>query len=209
MALSLQPNHPGENMQIKISSNVKEVSLWTKTVHKKQIPLATAMAINDTLLGLKKEMAKQTVKKLDRPTKTTQNGFLFSRASKRKLVGRLFIKDFVEKYLQINIDGGIRSPGKRFPVPTKNSKLNKFGNIVGKKTGLIKNSKQFFGTINGVTGVYERTNAGQKIKIIHVLAKSATYQPKFPFFTIAKMFTQNMFDKNLTKAFNRAVKTAK
>lgn len=196
-------------MQIKISSNVKEVSLWTKTVHKKQIPFATAMAINDTLRGLKKEMAKQTIKKLDRPTKTTQNGFLFSRASKRKLVGRLFLKDFVEKYLRFQIDGGIRSPGHKFAVPTKNSKLNKFGNIVGKRTGLIKNSKQFFATVNGVSGIFERTNKGNKIKLIHALVKSATYKTKFPFYTIAKMFTQNTFDKNLTKSFNRAVKSSK
>ena len=196
-------------MQIKISSNVKEVSLWTKTVHKKQIPFATAMAINDTLRGLKKEMAKQTIKKLDRPTKTTQNGFLFSRASKRKLVGRLFLKDFVEKYLRFQIDGGIRSPGHKFAVPTKNSKLNKFGNIVGKRTGLIKNSKQFFGTVNGVSGIFERTNKGNKIKLIHALVKSASYKTKFPFYTIAKMFTQNTFDKNLTKSFNRAVKSSK
>ena len=196
-------------MQIKISSNVKEVSLWTKTVHKKQIPFATAMAINDTLRGLKKEMAKQTVKKLHRPTKTTQNGFLFSRASKRKLVGRLFLKDFVEKYLRFQIDGGIRSPGHKFAVPTKNSKLNKFGNIVGKRTGLIKNSKQFFATVNGVSGIFERTNKGNKIKLIHALVKSATYKTKFPFYTIAKMFTQNTFDKNLTKSFNRAVKSSK
>ena len=196
-------------MQIKISSNIKEVSLWTKTVHKKQIPFATAMAINDTLRGLKKEMAKQTIKKLDRPTKTTQNGFLFSRASKRKLVGRLFLKDFVEKYLRFQIDGGIRSPGHKFAVPTKNSKLNKFGNIVGKRTGLIKNSKQFFGTVNGVSGIFERTNKGNKIKLIHALVKSATYKTKFPFYTIAKMFTQNTFDKNLTKSFNRAVKSSK
>lgn len=196
-------------MQIKISSNVKEVGLWTKTVHKKQIPFATAMAINDTLRGLKKEMAKQTIKKLDRPTKTTQNGFLFSRASKRKLVGRLFLKDFVEKYLRFQIDGGIRSPGHKFAVPTKNSKLNKFGNIVGKRTGLIKNSKQFFATVNGVSGIFERTNKGNKIKLIHALVKSATYKTKFPFYTIAKMFTQNTFDKNLTKSFNRAVKSSK
>ena len=196
-------------MKIKVKHNIKEVSAWTKAVHKKQIPFATAMAINTTLFQLKKEMAKQTIKKLNRPTKATQNGFIVSKATKRKLFGILFLKDFVEKYLRFQIDGGVRSAGHKFAVPTKNSKLNKFGNIVGKRTGLIKNSKQFFATVNGVTGIFERTNKGNKIKLIHVLAKSATYQSKFPFYTIAKMFTRNRFDKNMTAAFNKAVKSAK
>ena len=146
-------------MKIKVKHNIKEVSAWTKAVHKKQIPFATAMAINTTLFQLKKEMAKQTIKKLNRPTKATQNGFIVSKATKRKLFGILFLKDFVEKYLRFQIDGGVRSAGHKFAVPTKNSKLNKFGNIVGKRTGLIKNSKQFFATVNGVTGIFERTNS--------------------------------------------------
>ena len=46
--------------------------------------------------------------KLDRPTPTTQKGFFVIRATKKKLIGELRIKDFVEDYLKFQIDGGIR-----------------------------------------------------------------------------------------------------
>ena len=80
MALSLQLNHPGENMQININTNIKEVTKGMSSIQKKQIPFAAANAINTTLFELRKEMAKQTIKKLDRPTPFTQRGFLVDKA---------------------------------------------------------------------------------------------------------------------------------
>ena len=126
-------------MQFKIKNNIKDVTKGLNKMQKKQIPFATVVSINQTLFGLRKEMAKQTIKKLDRPTKATQSGFIFTKAKKANLIGTLFLKSFVEDYLRFQIDGGVRSSSKSFVVPTRNSKLNKFGNIVGKKSGLIKN----------------------------------------------------------------------
>jgi hypothetical protein len=196
-------------MRVSIKNNIKDVTKGLNRIQKKQVPYATMNAINNTLFQLKKEMAKQTIKKLDRPTPATQKGFLFKKATKSKLIGMLFMKDFVEDYLKYQIDGGIRSPGHSFAVPTKNSRLNKFGNIVGRKTGLIKNTKQFFGSFNGITGVYERTNKGKKIKLVHALIKSATYVPKFPFYTIAKSLTDSVFSKNFAKSLNYAIRSRK
>ena len=66
-------------MQIKIKDNIKQFTKGLSKVQQKQIPFATAQAINGTLFGLKKEMAKQTVKKLDRPTPFTQKGFFIEK----------------------------------------------------------------------------------------------------------------------------------
>jgi len=196
-------------MQFKIKNNIKDVTKGLNKMQKKQIPFATVVSINQTLFGLRKEMAKQTIKKLDRPTKATQSGFIFTKAKKANLIGTLFLKSFVEDYLRFQIDGGVRSSSKFFVAPTRNSKLNKFGNIVGKKSGLIKKSTQFFSTINGVAGIYERTNKGNKIKLIHALIKSATYKAKFPFYKIADGFAKSHFQKNFVKALQKALRTAK
>ena len=143
-------------MKIDIKTNIKEVTKDLSKTQKKQIPFATANAINTTLFQLRKEMGKQTTKHLHNPTKATQGGFMVQKAKKNSLFGLLFLKDFVEDYLRFQIDGGVRSPGHRFAVPTRNSKLNKFGNIIGKRTGLIKKDTQFFGTVGGITGVFRK-----------------------------------------------------
>ena len=196
-------------MKIDVKTNIKEVTRGLSRTQKKQIPFATANAINTTLFQLRKEMGKQTVKKLNNPTPATQKGFMVQKANKNNLFGLLFLKEFVEDYLRFQIDGGVRSPGHKFAVPTKNSKLNKYGNIIGKRTGLIKKDTQFFGTVGGVTGVFERTNKGNKVKLIHVLAKSATYKPKFPFYKIGEKFVDSKFNRNLIAALNKAMRTAK
>ena len=195
-------------MQVSVKSNIKEITKWTTNAQKKQIPFATSVAINNTLFDLKKEMAKQMDKKLDRPTPFTKRGFFINKAKKNLLVGVLLMKDIVANYMHYQIEGGTRQTGKRIPVPYQpNARLNKFGNIIGKKTGLIKKSTQFMGTVGGTEGVYERTKDG--LKLIIGFERSVNYTPRFPFYIIASKFSNSVFDKNFTKAFNRALKIAK
>ena len=196
-------------MQVNVKTNIKEISKNLTRDQKKQVPFASAMAINNTLFQLRKEMGKQTRKKLDRPTKFTQNGFVVQKAKKQNLKGMLFLKDAVEKYLKFQIDGGIRSTGKYIPVPFKqNARLNKFGNIVGKRSGLIKKKSQFIGTVNGLLGVWERQK-GNKLKLIIGFERTVEYKPKLPFYTIAQKFSAAVFDRNFTKAITRAIKSAR
>ena len=196
-------------MQVNVKTNIKEISKNLTRDQKKQVPFASAMAINNTLFQLRKEMGKQTRKKLDRPTKFTQNGFVVQKAKKQNPKGMLFLKDAVEKYLKFQIDGGVRSTGKYIPVPFKqNARLNKFGNIVGKRSGLIKKKSQFIGTVNGILGVWERQK-GNKLKLIIGFERTVEYKPKLPFYTIAQKFSAAVFDRNFTKAITRAIKSAR
>ena len=195
-------------MQINVESNINEITKFTTTVQKKQIPFATSVAINNTLFDLKKEMAKQMDKKLDRPTSFTKRGFFINKAKKNLLVGVLLMKDIVANYMQYQIEGGTRTTGKRIPVPYQpNARLNKFGNIIGKKTGLIKKNTQFIGNLGGTEGVYERTNQG--VKLIIGFERSVNYRPRFPFYIIAEKFSNAVFDKKFAKAFERALRTAR
>lgn len=195
-------------MQINVKSNIKEITKFTTTVQKKQIPFATSVAINNTLFDLKKEMAKQMDKKLDRPTPFTRRGFFINKAKKNLLVGVLLMKDIVANYMQYQIEGGTRTTGKQIPVPYKpNARLNKFGNIIGKRTGLLKKNTQFIGNVSGTEGVYERTKQG--LKLIIGFERSVNYRPKFPFYVIAEKFSNAVFDKKFVKAFSRALRSAR
>ena len=195
-------------MQVSVKSNIKEITKWTTNAQKKQIPFATSVAINNTLFDLKKEMAKQMDKKLDRPTPFTKRGFFINKAKKNLLVGVLLMKDIVANYMHYQIEGGTRTTGKRIPVPYKpNARLNKFGNIIGKKTGLIKKNTQFIADLGGTEGVYERTKQG--VKLIIGFERSVNYRPRFPFYIIAEKFSNAVFDKKFAKAFERALRSAR
>lgn len=195
-------------MRVNVKSNIKEVTKGITKTQKKQIPFATANAINKTLFQLRKEMAKQTVKKLDRPTPFTQKGFLVDQAKKNKLTGVLFIKEAVEKYLKFQIDGGVRSGNPFVSIPTRNKKLNKYGNIAGKRSGLVKGNKQFIAEIKGINGVWER-QADNQVKLMIAFNNSVSYEPKFPFYKIASGFVASKFRKNLIEKLTAALKTAR
>jgi hypothetical protein len=198
-------------MQIKVKDNIKEFSKKLNSFQKKQIPFATAQAINNTLFGLRKEMGKQTIKKLDRPVPFTQRGFLIDKAKKTNLVGVLRIKPEVASYLKYQIDGGVRSTAKKIPVPiTKNKRLNKYGNIAGKRTGLIKGSKEFIGTIKDVTGVWKLGRKGETPTLLIKFHDSVKYDKKpFDFYKIGRGYVRGTFNRQLSKAFRKALRTAR
>lgn len=193
---------------INVSTNIKEVTKNLKRKEKKQIPFATMIAINDTLFQLRKEMGKQTIKKLDRPTPFTQKGFMVRKANKKNLLGMLFIKKDVAKYLKFQIEGGVRSSDKKIGVPTGKSKLNKYGNIPGRKKGLIRNKKQKIMTIKDMTGVFEE-HKDRTLSLMVAFKDRVVYPAIFPFYKIGQKFISSVFDKNFRKALDKALRTAK
>tara|TARA_Y100001937_G_C7011986_1_gene281392 strand:+ start:45 stop:719 length:675 start_codon:yes stop_codon:yes gene_type:complete len=198
---------------ISISDNIKEFQKKLTDFEKKQLPFAIMIGTNKTAFGLRKEMGKQTVKKLDRPTPATQKGFIVKKANKKTLTAEVAIKDFVADYLKFQIDGGTRFTGKKIPVPyTPNARLNKFGNIPNKRKGLIKRpTKQFIANIGGVSGVYEKSGRGGKqLKLIIAFEDSVTYDKKpFPFYKIGEGYISGTYNRNLSEGFKRAIKTAR
>ena len=206
-------------MQIKIKDNIKQFTKGLSKVQKKQIPFATAQAINATLgigqgkkdKGLDREFAKQMVKKLDRPRPQTTKAFYRKPAKKTHLVGELGLQDWAAKFLKFQIDGGVRSGAKKIPVPiTKNKRLNKFGNIAGKRSGLVKGSKEFIATIGGATGVWKQGRKGQQPTLLIKFHDSVKYDKKpFDFYKIGNRYVSNTFVRQMKKSLTKALRSAK
>ena len=197
-------------MQISIKSDLKKLTKDLNNLQKKQIPFATSQAINDTLLDSQKALKAQAVKKLDRPTRSTVNSFRIKRSTKRGLVGEVFILPWAWEYLKYQVEGGVRrSSGKGTGVPF-NSKLNKYGNIPGRKKGLVKKKNQFIGTIKGITGVWERVSrGGRAVKLITAFEKEVQYKPRFPFHKIVQGVIKSRFNKHFNKRLKAALATAR
>jgi hypothetical protein len=195
-------------MRVNIQTNIKQVTKHLNVIQKKQIPFAASNAINQTLFQTRKVMMKQTQQKLDRPIPFTVKGYLVTKAMKRNLTGILFVKGAVAKYLRFQIDGGIRKQDQRIGVPTDKAKLNQYGNIRGRKSGLIKKKTQFVQTINGTSGVWERTKKGT-LQLIVAFNNSVQYESKFPFYKIGTKYIDSKFTSNFKKQMARALRSAK
>ena len=188
-----------------VKGDLKPITKHLNRMQKKQMPFAAATAINDTLKQVVKAEQMQIVKRLDRPTPFTVKAFKIKWAKKHALHGEVVIKPAQWKYLKYQIEGGTRT-GK-IGVPTTNAKLNKYGNIPGRRKGLIRNKKQYMTD----SGVWERYGGKRnpKAKLIVAFASSVTYNKRFPFKKIADGVARSQFQKNFKRSIKRAIATAR
>ena len=206
-------------MQVNVKTNIKEISKNLTRDQKKQVPFAASLAINATLgigkknrmKGLDGALQKQMKKKLDNPMPRTTKAFYRVGSRKTNLVGVLGFTEWASKFMRFLIEGGTRFPKKsKIGVPYKNNaRLNRYGNIAGRKSGLIKKQSQFIAKIAGIDGVWERQKRDKKAKLIIGFKNSVLYKPIFPFYKIAKRYCLAKFDENFQKALDKAIKSAK
>jgi hypothetical protein len=188
-----------------VKGSMKPVTKHLSKMQKKQIPFAAAQAINSTLFDVMKAEKAQLPKKLDRPTPFTMKAFKINKAKKTELVGDIHITPERWKYLKYQVEGGTRTGN--IGVPTKNAKLNKYGNIPMRRKGLIKKKNQFIATKGNISGVWEKTRSG--LKLIVAFEKSVSYEERFPFKRIAEGVARKKFQRNFKRSLARALATAK
>ena len=193
---------------------------------KKQLPFATANALNSVAFKARAEEQRQMPKKLDRPTKFTVNAIQVKKAKKRDHLAIVKVEEKRAPYLHYQIKGGTRQPkGKAIPVPYEaHMKLNKFGNMTKSKVAslLAKKSKPgaggtFTGKPKGakhpstIGGIYQRggrKGRGSFKMLIHWEPK-AQYRARFPFYKIGEGIIRRTFRRELDKALNKAMASAR
>jgi len=190
----------------KVKGDLKPIIKHLNKTQKKQIPYAAAQAINSTLFDVMKAEKAQMPKKIDRPTSFTMNAFFINKAKKTELVGDIHITPERWKYLKYQVEGGTRTGNVL--VPTKNAKLNKFGNIKGLRGGLKLKKNQYKGKIGNTYGVWEKTKRGTKLIIL--FTNAAKYdKARFPFHKIAEGVARKKFQHNFKRTLARALRTAR
>jgi hypothetical protein len=114
--------------------------------------------------------------------------------------------------------------GTAIPVPTRNLKLYKYGNMFGgsnKITRLLKKKDVFQGTIYGVAGIWRRPKQGKKsgggygttgvsgLKFLVAYEGTVTCQPRFDSYGIGEPSVKKNISIEMDKAITRAVSSAK
>lgn len=206
------PRFDMAGLSLSVTSNIKEVKKQLLNFERKQLPFATAKALTDTAKDAQRAVTAQIPRKIDRPTRFTMNAVGFDRATKRRLESAVFIKPIQAVYLRWQIEGGTRvADGAGTGVPTRNKSLNRYGNIPGRRAGLVKGPNEFIATINGVSGVWRRSRSkrDRRPKLLIAFERAVKYQKRLPFYRIAENTARNQFPRRFNSAIALALATAR
>lgn len=191
-------------MRVKIETNIKPVMKNFRKFQNVDIPNITRIAINETATRVKELEQQGMHKHLDRPRKQTINSLYVIFARRNKLEAVIRFRDWAQDFMRLQIKGGIRKVNNT-AVPTSNAKLNVYGNIPGRKAGVVK-GKQFRATIDGIYGVWERNKNG--LKIIHRFETNPKYEKRFPFYRIAGKAIRYIWPAKFKKVSNYYIRKA-
>jgi len=191
-------------MKISIHNNIKSFNKDLQKFKRVDIPNITRIALNDTAKRIKELEQVSMKKSFDRPKPQTINSVFVIFAKKNKLKAIITFRDWAQEFIHRNIVGGVR-PVNNTAVPTVNAKLNQYGNIPGRKQGVVK-GKQFRATIDGIYGVWERNKNG--LKIIHRFETNPQYKAIYPFYRVAAKAANYLAPLKFEKVANYYIKKA-
>lgn len=216
-------------MNLVIDSNIAQLTKNLKRLQRVKIPSASRNALNQLAKETTIELKKKLPLYIKNPTPFTTKGIRYQETDKNKLKAKV---GFLSKewngfkggrmshggrlpgdYMNLQWKGGTRLPDRTaIAVPTKNQKLNKFGNM---KRGLINQylgdtKKYFQGIPKGIrdkeaNGIWKRMGKDGRKNIVMLIA----YEPKteykkiYPFGQqVSKSVRDNfrrIFESQLTK----------
>ena len=209
---------------IKASSDLTKLQKKLPKIRKK-LMYAESEALNQTANIAAKAQRAQADKIFDRPTPFLLNGIfnprgklgfvgIFSRFNtlRAELIpgargGRFGAAGRrINEVVRMQAFGGTRTPLKRaLPVPTRNARTNKYGNIPNNHIkGLLQRKNHVeLGPRQGLpAGIYRREPGG-RLTLLIAWEPSAQYRAIFPYYRIAEGAFENNFDKQFEKAFQR------
>jgi len=189
---------------ISVRHDFKELERWLTGIEKKQLPFATATALNQTKKRLQGELATVMIRELDRPTPFTMSAFDDSSstwAKKTNLMAWVRFKKIQAQYLYPQVYGGNETDIHL--VPGKKATLNQYGN-------LPKNASRGRGvfTMPGKKDTLYKRRGKEIIRLGH-WSKSRSYRKRLPFEQIIESKFGPIFGMEFGTAFSLAMLTAR
>lgn len=198
---------------ISVKADIRAATQFLLT-NRKQIPFATSIALNRSAWKIR-EVEQATMKiDLDRPTPQTVKAVRVKQSTKRNLTASVFLLPWAHKYLSYQIAGGWRNPRSFAEAVPVEIKLNKYGNIAGRRNKKLKHLLNrpdvFSGTINGVAGIWQRGRGRQrniKVKLLIAYEKRTHYvASRWPFYKYATNTVNRIWRGQFNQALRQALR---
>ena len=132
---------------ISVKSDLAKMAATLTVVQRKQLPFATASALNDAARAVASGVNAGMASIFDRPTPFTQRSAFAPpalRATKSSLSATIAIRPIQAEYLALEETGGTRTPGMNTRIHAKALlgpgalRLDRFGNIPSGATGKLR-----------------------------------------------------------------------
>jgi hypothetical protein len=219
---------------ISVHADMKALRRQLDDFAKKQVPFATAQAINAVAAEVKKAEADNMRQRLDRPAPFTINSLAIKKATKSTLTATVFVKDIAARYLLPSEQQGTQLlPGSSRAMlrPVQSNQINKYGNLPrGRIAQLAARPDVFVGVVQTadgpVDGVWQRPAAvtkgrkGKKkalrganktghLKLLVRFADPVPVKTELRYGSTAQEIVKRRMPVELARAFAQAMKTAK
>ena len=194
---------------ISLASDIKKVVKQLDSLQRKQVPYATALALNDVAFEARKAEQNAQRRYLDRPVRFTQTGFFVGKANKRKLTATIEIPANRWKYIRHQVEGGASTRASGFhAIPLDKSIQNKYGGMPRNKSRTLLKRKGHFVAKSGNTNILFKRQGKQVTPLIAF--KRTTVQNKiYPVWKAATRVVESKFKHSFDKRMAHALRTAK
>lgn len=203
---------------ISVKADIAGIRRSLDRLTRRQLPYATALALNSTAELVRIGQQENLRKVLDAPTPFTINAVAVRRASKSRPEALVYIKPVAAAYLLPYERGGKNKLNSKALLKPVNARVNQYGNL---PRNFVKNAKakpnMFVGKVqtkNGIVdGVWQRTakkrgsKTGLKLLVDFTNAHEATQ--RIDYRGVGTRIVRAVFSRELRKGIDKAMATAR
>ena len=207
-------------VSLNIRDNIDQAIRRLNAIEKRQVPFATAGALNDTIKDVRKRIVEVTAPRAFtiRNLRFISSQLRMEFVTKRKLAAAIFDAKG-RGQLELHARGGIKRPrGRHLAIPTEavEAKRTASGRIPKRltpRTVLAKAARRraFIVTFKGgQQAIVRRIGKGRlPLEVLHLLERRARIPRSFRFFEDAKQVTKARFKRHFERRLRQALKTAR
>ncbi|MDN7871280.1 hypothetical protein QZM26_17880 [Burkholderia multivorans] len=203
---------------ISVRSNVRDIERGLNDLVRKQLPFATAQAINATAERVRIAQRENMKEVLDEPTPFTLNSVAIKKATKANPVAVVYVKPVAAAYLLPYEIGGKNKLNSKALLKPIGAKVNQYGNLprnlvrrmAAKPNAFVGKVKTKNGVVDGVWLRTKKTRGKQAgLKLMVKFADAHDVRQRLNYRGVAKRVVSATFPAELDRAMAKALATAR
>jgi hypothetical protein len=205
-------------INLSVKADMRGITQRLDALVKKQLPFATAQALNATAEAVKRAEQGNLRKVIDEPTPFTVNAVSVRKASKSRLEAVVYLRPIAAQYLLPYQIGGKNKLNSKALLKPVNAKVNAYGNL---PRNFVKSAKGkpnvFVGKVQTkagvVDGVWQRTKkkrgSQSGLTLLVDFANAHEAKPVIKFGVIGVSVARATYPSALQAAIRKALATAR
>ncbi|WP_175786353.1 hypothetical protein [Burkholderia cenocepacia] len=205
-------------LTLSVKADVRALARKLDALARKQLPFATAQAINATAEKVREAEIETWKKVLDKPTPFTLNAIAIKRATKSNPVALVYVKPIAVQYLLPYEVGGKNKLNSRALIKPVAQKVNQYGNLPRSTMARLKGKPNvFIGKVQTkagvVDGVWQRTKKTRGkaagLKLLMKFEDAHDVRQHLDYRGVGKRVVAAVFRRELDAAMAKALASAR